>query len=565
MGSLSHRISRAFLPFLPLLATGCAGSSPEVWPAEPERPPWQAPKTVVKAAGTQTASTEPGVDNQASGGANSGKTATNVAAQRKNGPPEPPDAHPRIGAIGPHTWIWKRPMRKGLAIGKMRNGTSIRLKSPKPIAGPNCRGKWYAVEPRGYVCDDKSATLNLRDPYFQALAFSAPEPGRWPYRYAHANGAPMYSRVPTPKQWKKAERGYGPTGVWKSLGAWAKGHEENIVNEPIEATDERPYFFDDTGKRTAPGGNYDTRVLVWKKIPAGSMLAYSRSFKMYDRVWLLTPDTMVVPANRVSKMKRSTFRAVHFNETDMTLPFAWNRSKKPIPKYRRNDNGLFEKTDQTIAAKTPVEIIGKKIRKNGWVYYELEKEPGLFIGKTAKPSKQLDNAVVTVFARKKLPRSIDADEKWLEAKIVPGTLTAYIGSKPVMTTLFSPGKGGPPAPNFKFPEDHRKYATTATGYFPLEWKERVATMSNEKGDPKVLWFSDVPHQQYLRAPLVMHVAYWHEDYGIRKSAECLNVSPIDGLWLFGWSLPVLPKDWNAVGAGQGNGISTPVLVGINSN
>src|SRR5215216_1781371 len=34
------------------------------------------------------------------------------------------DDRPRIGALGPHTWIYKRAERKGLAIGKMRIGTS---------------------------------------------------------------------------------------------------------------------------------------------------------------------------------------------------------------------------------------------------------------------------------------------------------------------------------------------------------------------------------------------------------------------------------------------------------
>ena len=33
------------------------------------------------------------------------------------------------------------------------------------------------------------------------------------------------------------------------------------------------------------------------------------------------------------------------------------------------------------------------------------------------------------------------------------------------------------------------------------------------------------------------------------------------MWLFGWTLPVLPEGWNAVGAGQGNGESTVVFVG----
>jgi hypothetical protein len=474
---------------------------------------------------------------------------------------EPPkDDRPRIGALGPHTWIWKKPSRDGLAIGKMRIGTSVPLKSTQPVDGPGCKGKWYAIEPRGYVCDDNTATLDLEDPWYKALAYSAPKPGEWPYRYAHSNGAPMYGRVPTPDEWKNAEREYGPVNTWKPLGAWAKGHEENIVDEPIKASDEVPYFLKD-GKRTAPGGNYNTAALVWKRIPAGSMLAYSRAFEMHGRVWLLTPDTMVVPADRVSHMKMSTFQGVHFDKSDLRLPFAWNRSKDPLPKYKRGADGKLAPTSDTVAPKTPVEMGESQIEENGMIFFELRKEPGVFVGKTADASKALDVELVVTRAATALPKGIESDEKWLEAKIINGTLTAYVGLEPVMTTLFSPGKGGPPLPTYKFPEDHSKYATTALGNFPLEWKERVATMSNEKGEPKVLWFTDVPHQQYLRAPLAMHVAYWHEDFGKRKSAECLNVSPLDGQWLFGWTLPVLPEGWNAVGAGQGNGESTVVFVG----
>lgn len=476
--------------------------------------------------------------------------------------PTEDDSVPRIGALGPHTWIYKKPAREGLAIGKMRPGTSVKLASDKPIDGPGCKGKWYSIEPRGYVCADSTATLDLADPYYKALAFSAPAPGTWPYRYAHSNGSPMYSRVPTPTEWEKEEKGFGPVNHHGTLGAWAKGHEELIMDEPIAATDEVPYFLRD-GKRTAPGGNFSTSVLVWRKVPPGSMLSYSRAFEMYGRVWLLTPDTMVVPADRVSQQRRSTFHGVHFDESEMRLPFAWNRGKEPISLYKKSGEG-FAATTETLAAKTPIEIVdGPPEKDGGMEYYELRNEPGVYVQRDPNPKVALDNPVTFTRAAKKLPQGIDADEKWIEVKIVPGTLTAYVGTEPIMATLFSPGKGGPPAPGKTSIEDARHYATTATGFFPLEWKEHVATMSNEKGVPKVLWFTDVPNQQYLKAPLAMHVAYWHEDFGMRKSAECVNVAPIDGAWLFGWTLPQLPEGWNAVGAGGGNGKSSPIVVTAN--
>lgn len=464
------------------------------------------------------------------------------------------EPHPRIGALGPHTWVYKSPAIKRPALGKLRMGTSVRLKSATPVPGPDCPRGWYAIEPRGYVCLDPTATLDLKDPYYLALKHSAPKPGMWPYSYAHSNGTPMYSRIPTPEEWAHAERSYGEK-VFKTLGQWAAGHEELISDEPIAATDEIPYYLRG-GKRTAPGGNYDTRILVWRKMPAGSMLAYTHAFEAHGRVWLLTPDTMVVPADRVSKMTRSTFKGIYLDESDMTLPFVWNRSWTPLPKYERKDDGTFVATKDTLAPKTPLEITGDEIKSGDWVYYELRREPGRYIGKSTEASKQLDGPVSVTRPIDKLPRGVEPGRKWIQVKIIPGTLTAYEGDRPILATLFSPGKGGPPVPG----HDHEKYATTATGFFPIEWKERVATMTNENGVPKINWFTDVPYQQYLRAPLAMHVSFWHEDFGKRKSAECVNVSPYDGLFLFGWTEPGLPEGWNAVRPGDGFGKSTPVII-----
>jgi hypothetical protein len=58
----------------------------------------------------------------------------------------------------------------------------------------------------------------------------------------------------------------------------------------------------------------------------------------------------------------------------------------------------------------------------------------------------------------------------------------------------------------------------------------------------------------------MHVSFWHEDFGYPMSAECLNVSAEDGLWLFGFTRPSLPPGWGSVGAGRANGPSTKINI-----
>jgi hypothetical protein len=267
---------------------------------------------------------------------------------------------------------------------------------------------------------------------------------------------------------------------------------------------------------------------------------------MNGRTWLLTPDLMLVPADRVRKIRRSTFHGVMLGD-GVELPLAWNRTKGKKPTYVRKDGEMIAIAD-SMASKSWVMVTEDKVSWNGRTFLPVRGQPDTFV----------EEADVTVTARRKgpLPNGVSPGERWIEAKILPGTLTAYEGDRPVRATLFSPGKGGVPAPGL----DHTKYATTAMGYFPIEWKDHIATMTNEHGEPKRYWFTDVPHIQYLRAPLAMHVAFWHEDFGNPKSAECVNVSPEDGRWLFDWTLPHLPEGWGGVRPGDGNGKSTPVII-----
>lgn len=465
-------------------------------------------------------------------------------AKAKTEPIAPKDEGPRIAAVEPHVWIMPKPSHEGLALGNVRLGTSVRLRDTTPVPGNGCRA-WYGVEPRGYVCLNFRTTLDLNDPYFRALSDVAPKKGElFPYSYAYSRDAPMYSRVPTPSEWEKEERRFKPAGTYAELGDWAKGHEELIENAPIEGTDPVPWFFAD-GKRHVRGGTRDPKRLLWKVIPNGSMVAYARAFTMHGRVWLVTSDLTLVPADRVQKIRRSKFRGVELNDK-VTLPIAWNRRLEPRPLYRYVD-GAWVDSGERVSGKGWRMISGDKRGTGRDPYWELRDRPGLFM-------KGKDTTVS--WPRKELPPAIAPDEKWMEARITPGTLTAFVGLKPVYATLFSPGKGGHPVAGL----DHTKYATTQTGFFRFEWKERTATMSNEKGEPKILWFSDVPHIQYIKAPLAMHVAYWHEDFSTPKSAECVNLSPSDGRWMFNWTDPPLPPDWGAIGPGRGAGKSTAIVI-----
>jgi len=454
----------------------------------------------------------------------------------------------RIGSVGYRTWIWGEPhqARNRLAIGSLRVGTSVKLRSKEPVKGHGCASRWFAIEPHGYVCADDSTTTNFSSPYWKALATLRPGPGAYPYRYAFSMGAPMYSRVPTPDEQKSAESSLGPTRVFHTLGKWSEGHEKLVTTSETEgfaADGAAPDFYQ--GHAGIGGSPWHPAKPKVKVIPKGSGFAYARAFEAAGRLWLLTPDLFLVPADRVWPYRRSAFKGVEL-DAERTLPVAWVRAPEGVPRLRR-EGDVFKPTADPWPGRKPVFLTGvQQATRNGPTYFE------------AKDGSWLadDANVSLVLPKTELKLKIGEDEKWLEASIQGGTMTAFVGKRPVFTTLWSPGAGGVPVKGL----DHKKYMTTELGIFPIQWKDWVETMSPDKGAPTVFWFADVPWIQYVHPPMAMHVSYWHESFGYPMSAECLNVSANDGKWLFDFTLPALPEGWGSVGAGKVNGPSTKINI-----
>jgi len=314
--------------------------------------------------------------------------------------------------------------------------------------------------------------------------------------------------------------------------------------DAIKPADAIPEYFRD--HKSIPGSPFNaTAKPKVRTIPAGSGFSYVKAFEAAGRTWLLTPELLLVPADRVFPYKASSFRGVTLGG-DVKLPVAWVRGASE-KKWRRAEDGSFRETGDAWSGKAPVPLTGA-LEKAGKVVYRETREPGVWIAEA--------EGVSVVEAATELPSSIQPGEKWIEARILPGTMVAYEGLTPVWMTLWSGGTGGVPVKG----NDPIKYSTTSLGIFPIQWKDRVATMSPDKGAVTSFWLADVPHIQYTRAPIAVHVAYWHEDFGYLRSAACLNVSPIDGEHLFNWTLPALPEGWGAVRPSKAMGPSTKVVV-----
>ncbi|MCU0681404.1 MAG: L,D-transpeptidase [Polyangiaceae bacterium] len=140
-----------------------------------------------------------------------------------------------------------------------------------------------------------------------------------------------------------------------------------------------------------------------------------------------------------------------------------------------------------------------------------------------------------------MPGWAEKGERWLDVNVTKQTLVAYEGTRPVFATLVSTGEAG-----LGDPETTR---STKRGIFRVYAKYRTTTMdSDETGEEFEL--RDVPYVQYFHQGYALHAAYWHDRFGTPRSHGCINLTPADAKWLFGFTSPAVPAGWHEAREGR---------------
>jgi hypothetical protein len=121
--------------------------------------------------------------------------------------------------------------------------------------------------------------------------------------------------------------------------------------------------------------------------------------------------------------------------------------------------------------------------------------------------------------------------KRIEVDIDKQQLTCYEGDRSVFTTLVSSGLPGATA--------------TPLGDMHVLLKQPSRHMSNHPypGGPEPLGglfdLPGIPWNLFFDlSGTAIHGAYWHNDFGVRRSHGCLNVSQEAGRWVYRWAHPV---------------------------
>lgn len=124
-------------------------------------------------------------------------------------------------------------------------------------------------------------------------------------------------------------------------------------------------------------------------------------------------------------------------------------------------------------------------------------------------------------------RIASGDDQWIDVDLGEQVLVAYRGSTPVYATLVSSGKSSP----------------TPRGNYPIWAKVASMNMSNQDYEDSPYLVEHVPWVLLFQGHNALHGAYWHDQFGRRRSHGCVNLAPKDARWLFEWVAPALPAGW----------------------
>jgi hypothetical protein len=204
--------------------------------------------------------------------------------------------------------------------------------------------------------------------------------------------------------------------------------------------------------------------------------------------------------------------------SDADLPIYFIVREMPLMKRDAPGSELLLKTDTTLPRRSSY-AFKRKVRIGNEEYYE---DPdGLLLR---------DYAVGKVDKIRR-PPGVGGDERWVHVDLSEQTLVAYDGDRPVFATLVSTGKSP---------------GMTPVGVHRVQSKFIATSMRDQPVEEEAYSIEDVPWTQYFSNSVALHGAFWHGGFGLVRSHGCVNLSPSDARWLFGFMGPALPAGWDAL-------------------
>jgi hypothetical protein len=455
-------------------------------------------------------------------------------------PSEPASGTPSVGATSWIVRVHKRPARDAKLLGFLRGGTRVATKGETAAGSKDCPQGWLGIAPGGWVCGE-DVSADRANPILVAASRGPNYAEKLPYMYGTVTrGGPVYGRIPNATQLDEHEphldkhlakwRADKESGATYGLDVWLR-HEKAKTGDALEllesrATDEDlPEFLRDNKPAPNLSGLVDSSSAVRvDQVDKRQGRSFVDTFLVDGRRYNLTPDLVVVPADRFRPIRGSEFHGYPVAELGIAPPFAiirregakrwtWSASKK-----RMLDDGPLE-------WRSLVKLTGKQQFQKGVLHFETT--DGFYVDD--RHASRVDEA-------KRWPKWAQQGAKWLDVNLTKQVLVAYEGQKMVFATLVSSGEDGLAEP------DVAKKATIR-GIYRIHTKYATVTMDS-KAVGEEFELRDVPYVQYFNEGYALHGSYWHDRFGTPKSHGCINLAPEDARRLYFWTEPAVPEGWH---------------------
>ena len=425
----------------------------------------------------------------------------------------------KLASIAWRTWIYTDTGPDRTRLGYLRAGAIVDARAPA-IENSGCLGGWYRINPRGFVCVGKGATLDLNHPVVRHQQRRPTRNQAFPYVYAMSGEPPpdRYFRLPSKAQMRAVE---GPAVADRAL-SWLLRARSSGLAERI-GLGEPPSFLSSTEPLHKAYGskNHLRTQLTAGRAGPGSGFALAYTFAWEDRGFGLTTEMDLVALDRLRIAEPQALSGVAM-DAQPTAGVAFH-VKGALTLWKETARETFAPAAEQTE-KRGFALTGRSARGG-----LLETSEGLWI---AKDSVQL------LSLRDGFPSVAQGSRKWIDISIRDQTLVAYVGRSPVFATLVSTGRGQMGDPETSF--------ATVRGTFMIFEKSVSSTMDGDSDRADSYELLDVPFVQYFHKGYALHGAYWHDEFGKARSHGCINLSAKDSAWLFEWSDPPVPPGWHAV-------------------
>ncbi len=421
------------------------------------------------------------------------------------------------------TWIYTDTGPRRTRLGYLRAGQVVDVRGPE-IKNDGCGAGWWRVNPRGFICLGKGASLDLEHPVARAAAVRPVRGEGFPYKYGKSKERPpdRYFRLPTRAQMIEVE---GRKVIDRGPSFRMRAERSGFLSY-LDIADEPPDFLVNGQALPKP---YGVKTHLRRQVHAGrastdSGFALLQTFFHEGRAFGLSSELDILPLDRLTLIKPSPDFSVHLDE-ERTLPVAFH-VKGSNTLWKRTDSGQFL-PDKEQRQRKGFALTGQKATGG-----MIETTEGLWLA---------ESTVRVVPLRDGFPSVATGRRKWIDVSIRDQYLVAYEGQRPVFVTLISAGRGGLGKKGDTNPDGEK----TVRGTFMIHEKTISGTMDGDEDRADSYELQDVPHVQYFHRGFALHGAYWHDEFGKKRSHGCVNLAPRDAAWLFEWTDPQVPADWHA--------------------